>query len=188
MRSIITGVIAIICVVIGSAGAHFLKTSGGGAKSAHLAAEAGHGAEHGSDDHGSDDGHGHGESKPKADAHGGGHGASSSDQAQYFKFSREFVIPTTRDGRIEKLIILNISLEANPRASEGLFSREPALRDNIMSTLIALSNDGRTFEALTSVESYETIRSSIQNRLDNLVPGAVQNVLILDIAQQDLPS
>jgi len=90
------------------------------------------------------------------------------------------------DRKVESLVILNINLEADSSISQKLFSMEPKIRDNIMTTLIELSNDDRTFENITDVESYETIRAMVLMNLQKAVPTGIQNVLIVDIAQQDL--
>lgn len=104
----------------------------------------------------------------------------------YFKFSREFVVPILRNGKVVSLVILNINIEADESLSQRLFSMEPKLRDNIMSTLVRLSNDSRTFENLTTVDSYETLRSSIQLNLENVVASGIKGILITDLARQDL--
>lgn len=106
--------------------------------------------------------------------------------ASYFKFSREFVVPIMRDGTVQSLVILNINLEVDDDASLNLFSMEPKLRDNIMTTLVALSTDGRTFETMTTVDSYESIRAVVLANLSNVTPKGIRNVLILDAAKQDL--
>ncbi|MEL6859951.1 MAG: flagellar basal body-associated FliL family protein [Pseudomonadota bacterium] len=112
-------------------------------------------------------------------------GSSSGDSA-YYKFSREFVVPIMRGGQVKSLVILHISLETDSATSERLFSEEPKLRDNIMTTLIELSNDGRTLVDVTQVNNYETIRSMILMNLQDSISDKIKNVLIGDIAKQDL--
>jgi flagellar basal body-associated protein FliL len=112
--------------------------------------------------------------------------ARATGDVVYFKFTREFIVPIMHDRKVESLVILNINLEADSSVSQKLFSMEPKIRDNIMTTLIELSNDGRTFENLTDVESYETLRAMVLLNLQKAVPTGIQNVLIVDIAQQDL--
>ncbi len=104
----------------------------------------------------------------------------------YYKFSREFVVPIMRGGQVKSLVILHISLETDSATSEKLFSEEPKLRDNIMTTLIELSNDGRTLVDVTQVNNYETIRSMILMNLQDSISDKIKNVLIGDIAKQDL--
>lgn len=193
MKTIITAAIAIICIVAGAAGGHFLKTGGGGGSAEAAVANVSTSAS--DDDHGDashDDGHAVAEDSHDSGGghsnggHGGSYGSGSSDGANYFRFSREFVIPLMRNERVASLVILNISLETDASVAEELFSKEPKLRDNIMTTLVHLSNDGSTLSALTSVDNYEKVRAMILTNLENVVPHGIQNVLILDAAKQDL--
>lgn len=195
MKGIITAVVAIVFVVIGGVGGHFLK-SGSGGEAASTAYDA-H-AEEGGDSHGdsygeADDGHGGGHGASD-DSHGGdsyggggGHGGGyGSGGPAYFKFSREFVVPLMRGERVQSLVILNISLETTSKVSEQLFSIEPKLRDNIMTTLVGLSNDGTTLSLMTNADNYEKVRETVLENLENIVPEGIDNVLILDAAKQDL--
>ena len=190
MKHIITAIVVIVCIVVGGFGAHFLKSGGGGGGPAHASSGggAGGGDSHGGDrSHGSEAGHGGGGHGAPA-ASSGGHGASggSSGNVSYYRFSREFVVPILDGDRVASLVILNINLEVDNAISSQLFSQEPKLRDNIMSTLIALSSDGDTFQNITRVESYESVRSMVLMNLKNVVPHGIENVLIVDMAKQDL--
>ncbi len=191
MKNLVTALIAVVCIVAGGVVGHFLKGMLGGSEAAaasspaQIALEAETKAKTSAKG-----GNGHG-GKDAAKAQGGGHagdayGSGSSGSTTYYKFSREFVVPVLRGGRVKSLVILNINLEVDQKISGDLFSLDPKLRDNIMTTLITLSNDGHTFETITDVESYETVRSMILMNLKNVVPEGVQNVLILDMAKQDV--
>lgn len=182
MKQILLIVIVLVGALAGGAGGSFLK-SRPAASSDHAPKESSH----------KSDGHGGGESahedkkaKKKSDGHGGGHDSSGSSDVIYYKFSREFVVPILENDRVKSLVILNINLEAEESVSGKLFSMEPKLRDNIMTTLINLSNDGVTLEEITDVHSYETIRSTILENLNKVVSSGIKNVLILDVAKQDL--
>ena len=174
MKLIITSLVAIIFIAAGSFAGIVLKTPSNASASAT--------DDHG-DDHGGDHGDDHG--KKKKDSHGDDHGKSSGDSA-YYKFSREFVVPIMRGGQVKSLVILHISLETDSATTEKLFSEEPKLRDNIMTTLIGLSNDGRTLERPTEVSNYETIRAMVLMNLKDAISDKIQNVLIVDVAKQDL--
>ncbi len=115
MKNIISALVAVIFIVGGGIGGHILK-GGGGAPA-------------------SDDG-GDKAKKPKGAKPGkkSGHGKdtdadSYGSDVAYFKFTREFVVPVMRDGRVESLIILNINLETDAKLSQKLFSMEPKLRE-----------------------------------------------------------
>lgn len=190
MKQIVSGIVVVIAIVAGGLIGHVLKAGSG---------QASQGASHAKAEAHGDSGDSHGGShdqketkkkkKKKSSSHGGGHGAdsgSASSDVIYYKFSREFVVPLMRNGRVKSLVIININLEADASISDELFAMEPKLRDNIMSTLIALSNDGVTLEEMTDVSSYETIRTMILLNLEKVVSSGIQNVLILDMAKQDL--
>lgn len=193
MKNIITAIIAIACIVAGGVGGHFIRSMGSSAPKAEKHGEektdAGHGEK--KDDHAKPEKKAD-KKEAKADGHGksdkDGHGADAgpSGGVIYFKFSREFVVPVVSQGRVTSLVILNLNLEADANMSQKLFEMEPKLRDNIMTTLITISNDGKTFESMTDVENYESIRSMVMMNLKSVMSTGVHNVLIVDLAKQDL--
>lgn len=194
MKHILTALIAIACIVAGGVGGHFLRSA-----SAKPAGEA-HAEAKADKEHGKEKADAHGKAEKKADSHGksdshgkeekskGGHGkeAAGSSEVIYYKFTREFVVPVIRNNHVNSLVIIHLSLEADASISQKLFEMEPKLRDNIMTTLITISNDGRTFETLTDIESYESMRSMILMNLKTVVPTGIHNILIMDMARQDV--
>ncbi len=189
MKNIIMAVIAIACIVAGGVGGHFLRTMSGGS-GAEAKTEKPDGGDHGK----KGDGHGekkddHAKKPDKKDAKGkdshSKEGATTSGVI-YYKFSREFVVPMIRESRVHSLVILNLNLEADAELSQKLFEMEPKIRDNMMTTLITLSNDGSTFESMTNVENYESIRSMLLMNLKSVMPTGIRNVLIVDFAKQDI--
>jgi flagellar FliL protein len=194
MKNIIAAIIVIVCIVAGGVGGNFLRSMSSGpsdhAEKAEKPAKDSH-EEKKDDNHAAKkDDHGKKPEKEKKkdshgkDGHGGGESADS--EVYYFKFTREFVVPIIREGRVHSLIILNLNLEADGSIASNLQSMEPKLRDNIMTSLITLSNDGTTFESITSVENYELIRSTVMDNLQSVVASGINNVLIVDMAKQDI--
>lgn len=178
MKLIITSVVAVIFIAVGSFAGVMLKTPSSASATV-------------SDDH-EEDSHGDAKSHAKKDDHGDHkkddkHGKSSgSGETAYFKFSREFVVPIMRDDQVKSLVILHVTLETDESTADDLFSEEPKLRDNIMTTLIGLSNDGRTLEEPTNINNYETIRAMMLMNLRDSISDGIQNVLIVDMAKQNL--
>lgn len=193
MKNIITAIIAIACIVAGGVGGHFLRSMGSSEPKAENhgeeKSEGGHAEK--KDDHAKPEKKAD-KKEAKADGHGksggDGHGAEggASGGVIYFKFSREFVVPVVSQGRVTSLVIINLNLEADADMSQKLFEMEPKLRDNIMTTLITISNDGKTFESMTDVENYESIRSMVMMNLKSVMSTGIHNVLIVDLAKQDL--
>ena len=176
MKNIISLIVIILFSVGGSVAGNMLRGSGDQGQ-AH--------AEASSQDIEKDDAHG----TAKKKGHGSDANHSNEDygsETTFYKFSREFVVPIMAERRVKALVILHISLEVDEKTSDQLFSLDPKLRDNIMTTLIGLSNDGRTLDELTNPESYETIRSMILMNLRSGVSEGIQNVLIMDVGKQDL--
>jgi len=193
MKNIITAIIAIVCIVAGGVGGHFFRSMGSSEPKAEKPSEEKSEGEHGEtkEDHAKEEKKAD-KKGAKADGHGksgdDGLGKSGADSGGviYFKFSREFVVPVVSQGRVTSLVILNLNLEADANMSQKLFEMEPKLRDNIMTTLITISNDGKTFESLTDVENYESIRSMVMMNLKSVMSTGIRNVLIMDMAKQDL--
>lgn len=191
MTKILTPVLIILGIFAGAFGANFLK----GSPAEPAAAEAGEKAdgEYPKEDKKKDDGHKDEKKDKKSDkgkkgdakANKGkdGYGGSS---ITYYKFTREFIIPLMNESEIESLVILNINLEVDSSASPSLFTLEPKLRDNIMTTLIELSNDGTTLDYIGNVESYETVRSMVLKNLREILGEGILNVLIVDMAKQEV--
>jgi len=184
MKHIIAAVVAVVCILVGGITGHFVKNglSAAASTSSHDKPEKK------AESHGDSSG-GHGEAdkeSAKAKKSSSDHGGGKASDVVYFKFTREFVVPIMHDRKVSSLVILNINLEADADISSTLFSMEPKIRDNIMTTLIELSNDGKTFDNITDVESYETIRAMVLMNLQKAVPTGIENILIVDIAQQDL--
>ena len=183
MKHIISAVVAVVCILVGGITGHFVKNglTAAASTSTHEKPK-GEGGSHAGGGHGGEAADSH-----KAKEVSSGHdGAAGTSGVVYFKFTREFVVPIMHDRKVESLVIININLEADSGISQKLFSMEPKIRDNIMTTLIELSNDGHTFDNITDVESYETIRAMVLMNLQKAIPTGIENVLIVDIAQQDL--
>ena len=179
MKQIIPSLVALLAISAGGGAAYFLKS--GGDEKPSVAA------------HDKDAAESDGDAEPKKEKkEKGGHGKSDKHgdageaDVTYYKFSREFVVPMIENDRVQSLIILNLNLEVDTSISQELFSKEPVLRDNIMTTLVKLSSGGRTLNSITDVDNYETLRSMILTNLQNEVPNGIRNVLILDMARQDL--
>ncbi len=188
MKNLIPALIVIICIVAGGIGGNFLRTSGGGASDG---AET-HKAEKPKESPGKEEKGGHGKEEKAKDSHAkdsgakDSHGEAAPSGVDYFKFTREFVVPVMRDARVDSLVILNINLEVDASILQKLFSMEPKIRDNIMTTLIGLSNDGTTLEAISNIDNYESIRATVLMNLQKIIPTGIENVLIVDMAKQEL--
>ncbi|PHR91180.1 MAG: hypothetical protein COA69_11700 [Robiginitomaculum sp.] len=182
-------ILLIVGVILGGVTADFLRSgdsSSGG--EAHASTKSdGHGkkADKG---HGKKSDNGHGKKKKKKKKKGG-HGAddegSSSQATIYLKFKRQFVVPVVRNGRIESLVLLNLNLELNRNASEGIYSLEPKLRDALMRALLGLSHRGVFTGDLTRADTYEQLQIELLKATREVAENGIENVLILDLSRQE---
>lgn len=184
MKSIITVIITIVCIVAGGFGGSFLRTMTSGSSEPEAGAAEVAGAAEG--EKGEDDKAEKNEAKASKPDKKDGKEGDAAPAVIYYKFTREFVVPIISNGRVSSLVILNLNLEADASMERKLYDMEPKLRDNIMTTLITLSNDGATFESMTSVKNYESIRSTVLQNLASVVKDGITNVLIVDLAKQDI--
>lgn len=182
MKQLIPALIAGIFILAGGAGGFFVKDM---MSPKPAVSDEGHG------DAGSEDGHGEKKEagkKEKGHGGGGGHGddAAKSGSLTYYKFSREFVVPVISNKRVDSLVILNLNLEVDSAIADSLYQMDPKLRDNIMTTLVSLSNEGEAMVSITDPANYELIRATVLENLKLLVPEGLENVLILDMAKQHI--
>ncbi len=154
------------------------------AKHAEAKKSAGHGS------HGAMDGKAGKPAKkaPKDDGHGGKGGDSYdlNDGRNYFKFSRQFVVPIVAEEGVKSLVVIDLNLEMDSDAAERFYVREPKLRDALMIELLDIANEGRFSGVLTDRRNLELVRVDLLNAVQDVEGEVVHDVLIQDIMRQDL--
>ena len=132
---------------------------------------------------------GHGAEKAAASkGHGGGHGgesSSKSDNSDFMKFKRQFVVPVMKDQSVEALVLLNLGLDIDESKRDEVFRKEPRFRDIFIRELLQLSNDGYFNEEMTSPNTYEVVRETLLRAAKSVDESSVNDVLILDFSRQD---
>lgn len=184
-------IIAIAIQALAVAGGAFVgvSLSSGSGKSSSAASE--NGADDQGDDHGKEE-----KSKPKAkdkkkkskkdDKHGGGHEKDGGETTGFMKFSRQFVVPVVSRDNVSALVIIDINLELDPSATENAYSREPKLRDAILKTLLQLSNEGAFGKGILEEENLTDVRARLLGSAQTILNDDVIDVLILNVARQDI--
>lgn len=184
---IVSIILQLIGVVAGVTLGLSMKSSGdNGADDASAHAEENHG-----DDHGKKDKKKKGHKKDKKESKGhkkkDGHGGGDDEAAYGFlKFSRQFIVPVVEADHVQSLVILDINLEIDPSATEEAYSQEPKVRDALLRSLFTLSNEGAFSGRLLDEENMENIRSSLLHAAHGIIGDEVTEVLILNIARQEL--
>lgn len=165
---------------------------------AEATAEAGAHGEAGADaDTGglADGGHATGEAAAKPSDLPPGHAASGEkDSAEegetashdYVKLNNQFVIPVVEDGRVSAMVILSLSLEVTIGNTETVYAREPKLRDTLLQVLFDHANTGGFRGAFTESNNMVVLRDALREAAIKTLGSLVSDVLIIDMARQDL--
>ena len=105
---------------------------------------------------------------------------------EYVKLNNQFVVPIVKNRVVVSLVVLSLSLEVPEGTKEAVFKKEPKLRDSFLQVMFDHANLGGFDGSFTDAEMLSKLRvalGEVANR--DLGEGAVNDVLILEIARQD---
>lgn len=105
--------------------------------------------------------------------------------ADYVKLNNQFIVPLVLDGRVDGLVILSLSLEISPGATETVFLREPKLRDVFLQVLFDHANAGGFRGSFTDGSNLILLRRALLEVAQRTLGDLVSDVLIVDIMRQD---
>lgn len=186
MNAILNIAVCCVAAVGGTFASTTLKAKASAATEAH--------AESGDKGHAEKDkGHakkdkGHGKEDKHAKSKDKGHDKSSSkssDEFEFLKFKRQFVVPVIGEDRVDALVLLNIGISLSGDVKEELFQLEPKFRDGFMRELLGMSNAGYFNNELTDPQTYEVLRETLLRAAKEIEEEGVKDILILDFARQD---
>ncbi|WP_068311885.1 hypothetical protein [Aliiruegeria sabulilitoris] len=119
-------------------------------------------------------------------AHGDGAHDAASGNTEFTKLNNQFIVPVLQDGRVVSMVVVSISLETTLGYSEKIFALEPRLRDTFLQVLFDHANMGGFNGIFTSGSNMELLRRELKLASRKIVGQDILNVLITDIARQDL--
>ncbi|NHB76672.1 flagellar basal body-associated FliL family protein [Rhodobacter calidifons] len=118
------------------------------------------------------------------------HSANSEGQvegaAEYVKMNNQFVVPVVKNGRVASMVVLSLSLEVAPGNTEAVYQREPKLRDAFLQVLFDHANVGGFSGSFTDGSNLVVLRNTLKEAAVLVLGGVVTNILITDIARQDV--
>jgi flagellar protein FliL len=103
----------------------------------------------------------------------------------YVKLNNQFVVPVVEGGRVSALVILSLSLEVDPGASEQIYAREPKLRDAFLQVMFDHANAGGFRGTFTDGSNLVLLRSALREVAMKTMGTIISDVLIVDIVRQD---
>lgn len=104
---------------------------------------------------------------------------------EYVRLNNQFVIPVVRDGRVQSLVVLSITLEASQGSRADIYAREPRVRDALLSVLFEHSNAGGFDGVFTENLTLRALRRSLRDAARTVMGEVVNDVLVMDIVRQD---
>lgn len=115
-----------------------------------------------------------------------GEAAETDTGSDYVKLNNQFVVPIVKDDRIGAMVVLSISLEVPPGATEPIYQREPKLRDLFLQVLFGHANSGGFDGAFTEGTKMDSLRNALLETAQQELGNNVRSVLITDMAKQDM--
>jgi hypothetical protein len=109
----------------------------------------------------------------------------SEKTSEYIKLHNQFIVPVIHHDEVAALVVMSLSVEAEPGLSETLYASEPKLRDAFLQTLFDHANLGGFDGAFTSATALKPLRAALRDAARKELGDAVINVLITDLARQD---
>ena len=105
---------------------------------------------------------------------------------EFVKLPNQFVVPVVKSGKVSALVVLSLTVEVSAGSRDAVFSREPRLRDGFLKVLLDYANIGGFSGNFTDLDRLEDLRSSLTKVAIQLSTPDVTDVLILEIAKQDM--
>ena len=105
---------------------------------------------------------------------------------EFVKMNNQFVIPVVEDEVVASLVVVSLSLEVVAGQKEAVFNREPKLRDAFLQVMFDHANLGGFSGAFTDTQILDRLRRSLMDVGQTIMGDVVTDILILDIARQDV--
>ena len=104
----------------------------------------------------------------------------------YVKLNNQFVIPIVENGAVRAMVILALSLEVSVGGREQVYAMEPKLRDTLLQVLFNHANSGGFKGTFTDATNMVILRDALREAAIKTLGSIVTDVLIIDMARQDL--
>ncbi len=124
---------------------------------------------------------------PDAEAEAAGHAAAApeSEEPAWFRFPTQFFVPLIRDGTVEAVMVLTLTVEMPKSAEEEIFHQEHRLRDALLRVLLIHANTGGFEGNFTADVHLGDLREKLLKAARKTSGDEIRAILIEDIARQD---
>lgn len=105
---------------------------------------------------------------------------------EYAEMSNQFVVPIVRSDVVTALVVMNLTLEVQPGASDLVYSIEPRLRDAFLQGMFDHAAAGGFNGAFANNHNLSKLKRLLRKRAYDVLGSLVNDILISDIARQDM--
>lgn len=110
----------------------------------------------------------------------------SNEAKEYVKLNNQFIVSVVSQDVVTSLVLISLSLEVEPGRKETVFSHEPKLRDAFLQVMFDHANIGGFNGAFTNSNNLDVLRFSLLETAQKTLGPFVTDILILDIARQEV--
>ncbi len=121
---------------------------------------------------------------PREGDHGDGHGDAG--ESEFVKLDHQFVIPVLANGRVTSMVAMSLTLDLEPGSRGAVTARQPLLRDRFLRVLMDHANTGGFDGTFTSNGALGALKTALMEAGNAALGGGVRDVLILDVARQEV--
>ena len=104
----------------------------------------------------------------------------------YIKLNNQFVVPIVDGETVTSMVVMSLGLELANSDREKVFLVEPKLRDVLLRAMFDHANMGGFDGDFTEVNRLDILRDALSSAARQVLGPDLVEVLILDIARQDL--
>jgi hypothetical protein len=112
--------------------------------------------------------------------------AEEATDKAYVKLNNQFVVPVIEGQRVAAMVVMSLSVEVPQGEAETVYGREPKLRDAFLQVLFDHANVGGFSGAFTKAGKLDVLRQALREASYHAVGDLVSDVLITEIARQDV--
>ncbi|MGR3617475.1 MAG: flagellar basal body-associated protein FliL [Paracoccaceae bacterium] len=109
-----------------------------------------------------------------------------SSENEFVKMANQFVVPVVEKGKVQAHVVLSLNLEVQPGTRDSVFAREPKLRAELLKVMFNHANMGGFKGAFTTSKYLDPLNNALLEVAQIQLGSSVRDVLIVDIARQDV--
>ncbi|QFU10283.1 Flagellar basal body-associated protein FliL [Rhodobacteraceae bacterium THAF1] len=111
------------------------------------------------------------------------HDAPSGDPI-FVSLDHQFVVPIIKDGRVDALVVLSLTLETDSAAQDIAQKRKPRLRDRFLRVMLDHANTSGFEGNFTSNGKLDRLKTALMETARAEIGPGLYDVLLLDIVKQ----